>query len=144
VSRANWGTRYLHRAVFHFLTEADEREHYLSSLQRCLGPGGFAVVATFGPDGPLTCSGLPIVRYTHDELAAQFPGFELISTSGRTMSPLGEHPTVHRHPAATALLTGVGCADPSARADGQESTVGDADDQGAVLSQRSSPLRSIE
>lgn len=40
------------------------------------------MVATFGPDGPTTCSGLPIVRYTHDELAAQFPGDELVSTSG--------------------------------------------------------------
>ena len=39
-------------------------------------------MATFGPDGPTTCSGLPIVRYTHDELAAEFPGFELVSTSG--------------------------------------------------------------
>jgi SAM-dependent methyltransferase len=70
------------RAVFHFLTEPDEREDYLLSLQRCLEPGGFAVVATFGPDGPLTCSGLPIVRYTHEGLANEFPGFELISTSG--------------------------------------------------------------
>ncbi len=70
------------RAVFHFLTEPDEREDYLSSLRRCLEPGGYAVVATFGPDGPLTCSGLPIVRYSHEELAAQFPGFDLISTSG--------------------------------------------------------------
>jgi len=70
------------RAVFHFLTEPDEREDYLSSLLECLEPGGFAVVATFGPDGPLTCSGLPIVRYTHAELAGQFPGFELVSTGG--------------------------------------------------------------
>ncbi len=70
------------RAVFHFLTEPDEREDYLLSLERCVRPGGFVVVATFGPDGPLTCSGLPIVRYTHDELCAEFPGYELVSTSG--------------------------------------------------------------
>jgi len=70
------------RAVYHFLTEADEREDYLTSLRRCVGPGGWAVVATFGPDGPLTCSGLPIVRYTHEELVAEFPGFELRSTAG--------------------------------------------------------------
>jgi SAM-dependent methyltransferase len=70
------------RAVFHFLTEPDEREDYLTSLLRCLEPDGYAVVATFGPDGPLTCSGLPIVRYTHEELVAQFPGFELLATSG--------------------------------------------------------------
>ncbi len=70
------------RAVFHFLTEPDEREDYLASLERSLRPGGFVVVATFGPDGPLTCSGLPIVRYTHEELAAQFPGYDLLRTSG--------------------------------------------------------------
>lgn len=44
--------------------------------------GGFAVVAAYGPDGPETCSGLWIVRYTHDELAAQFPHYRLVSTSG--------------------------------------------------------------
>ena len=70
------------RAVYHFLTEPDEREDYLASLRYCLAPNGWAVVATFGPDGPLTCSGLPIVRYTHEELAAEFPGFELVSTAG--------------------------------------------------------------
>ena len=70
------------RAVYHFLTEEDERDDYLVSLNRCLRPGGWAVVATFGPDGPTTCSGLPIVRYTHDELVRQFPGYSLVSTSG--------------------------------------------------------------
>ena len=70
------------RAVFHFLTELDERDDYRSSLARCIRPGGFVVVATFGPDGPLTCSGLPIVRYTHEELAAEFPDYRLVSTSG--------------------------------------------------------------
>ncbi len=70
------------RAVYHFLTEPDEREDYLASLDRSLRPGGWLVVATFGPDGPTTCSGLPIVRYTHDELAAQFPRHELVATSG--------------------------------------------------------------
>jgi len=70
------------RAVFHFLTEPDEREDYLGSLGRCLAPDGWLVVATFGPDGPTTCSGLPIVRYTHEALVAEFPGFELVSTAG--------------------------------------------------------------
>jgi len=70
------------RAVYHFLTEPDEREDYLVSLERCLRPGGWVVVATFGPDGPTTCSGLPIVRYTHEELAAEFADYELVSTAG--------------------------------------------------------------
>lgn len=70
------------RAVYHFLTETEERADYLTSLERCLRPGGRVIVATFGPDGPTTCSGLPIVRYTHQELAAEFPGYELLATSG--------------------------------------------------------------
>ncbi len=70
------------RAVFHFLTEAEERADYRASLERCLAPDGWLVVATFGPDGPTRCSGLPIVRYGHEELAAQFPGFELVATAG--------------------------------------------------------------
>jgi SAM-dependent methyltransferase len=70
------------RAVYHFLTEPDERADYLASLDRSLSPGGRAIVATFGPDGPTTCSGLPIVRYTHRELAAEFPDYELIATAG--------------------------------------------------------------
>ncbi len=70
------------RAVFHFLTELDERDDYRASLERCVEPGAHVVVATFGPDGPETCSGLPIVRYTHEELVAEFPGFRLLSTSG--------------------------------------------------------------
>lgn len=70
------------RAVFHFLTEPDERDDYRASLARCLAPGGWVVVATFGPDGPTTCSGLPIVRYSHEELAAEFPDYELVDTAG--------------------------------------------------------------
>jgi cyclopropane fatty-acyl-phospholipid synthase-like methyltransferase len=70
------------RAVYHFLTEPDERADYLASLNRCLRPTGSVVVATFGPDGPTHCSGLPIVRYTHEELAGQFPGYDLVATSG--------------------------------------------------------------
>lgn len=70
------------RAVYHFLTEPEERDDYRTSLERSLQPNGWLVVATFGPDGPTTCSGLPIVRYTHAELADEFPGFELIDTAG--------------------------------------------------------------
>ncbi|MEO5853962.1 MAG: class I SAM-dependent methyltransferase [Nocardioides sp.] len=78
------------RAVFHFLTEADERLDYVASLEAHVRPGGWAVVATFGPDGPLTCSGLPIVRYTHAELAGEFPGFDLVSTAGEDhLTPWG-------------------------------------------------------
>ncbi|MBB4930523.1 cyclopropane fatty-acyl-phospholipid synthase-like methyltransferase [Lipingzhangella halophila] len=78
------------RAVYHFLTEPGERADYLASLERSLRPGGWLVVATFGPDGPTTCSGLPIVRYTHAELADQFPGYRLVDTAGEDhLTPWG-------------------------------------------------------
>lgn len=78
------------RAVFHFLIDQEERDDYRASLGRCLEPGGWVVVATFGPDGPETCSGLPIVRYTHEELAAEFPGYELVDTAGEDhLTPWG-------------------------------------------------------
>ena len=52
------------RAVLHFLTDATDRERYVDVLRRALAPGGYAVIATFGPAGPLKCSGLEIRRYT--------------------------------------------------------------------------------
>ena len=51
------------RAVFHFLTAAEERAAYVRGLLACVRPGGHAIVAAFGPDGPERCSGLRVVRY---------------------------------------------------------------------------------
>lgn len=56
------------RAVFHFLTEAAERARYVAHLRTALKPGGSAIIATFGPDGPERCSGLPCVRFSPDAL----------------------------------------------------------------------------
>ncbi len=65
------------RAVFHFLTEAADRARYLDLVNRTLRPGGSLVLATFGPAGPEQCSGLPVVRYGADSLAAEFgAGFD--------------------------------------------------------------------
>ena len=67
------------RAVLHFLTDPDDRARYLASLERCLVPGGHAVIATFGPDGPEACSGLPVHRYDADALTETLgDGFELL------------------------------------------------------------------
>jgi hypothetical protein len=55
---------------------------YLASLRRHVAPGGWAVVATFGPDGPTHCSGLPIVRYMPEDLAAEFPDFDMVKAVG--------------------------------------------------------------
>ena len=58
------------RAAFHFLIEPAHRQRYLESLRRTLKPLGHAVIATFAADGPLTCSGMPVVRYSPDGLSA--------------------------------------------------------------------------
>ena len=60
------------RAVFHFLTTAEEREAYVRAVLRAVRPGGHVIVATFAEDGPERCSGLPVVRYSADGLHAQF------------------------------------------------------------------------
>ncbi len=60
------------RAVFHFLTDPSDRAAYLRQVQRALKPGGRIIVATFGPDGPEKCSGLPVMIYDDVGLQAQF------------------------------------------------------------------------
>ncbi len=67
------------RAVFHFLTERAQREAYVARVRHAVRPGGHVIVAAFGPDGPLRCSGLPVMRFAPDALHAEFGGaFELV------------------------------------------------------------------
>ena len=60
------------RAVFHFLTSAQDRSAYVQQVLRSVKPGGHVIVATFSEDGPTQCSGLPVMRYRADQLHAQF------------------------------------------------------------------------
>jgi ubiquinone/menaquinone biosynthesis C-methylase UbiE len=69
------------RATFHFMVAESDRAAYLSRLARALKPGGHAIIATFAPEGPEQCSGLPVRRYDADTLAeALGAGFRLISS----------------------------------------------------------------
>lgn len=56
------------RAVFHFLTTAEQRAGYLRTLHHALRPRGYALIATFDSDGPQRCSGLDVVRYSPQTL----------------------------------------------------------------------------
>lgn len=60
------------RAVFHFLTASHEREAYVRAVLHAVKPGGHVIVATFAEDGPESCSGLPVMRYTAARLHAEF------------------------------------------------------------------------
>lgn len=69
------------RAVFHFLVPLPARAAYRQAVQRALRPGGHLIIATFDLDGPPRCSGLDVVRYSPDMLAAQFgDAFELVES----------------------------------------------------------------
>ena len=71
------------RAVFHFLIDAADRLAYVRQVMKSVKPGGHVIVATFAPDGPEQCSGLPVARYEPDQLHDEFgPAFELIEHAG--------------------------------------------------------------
>lgn len=66
------------RAVFHFLTEARDRAAYVERVRSGVVPGGAVIIGTFALDGPDKCSGLPVVRYDAQSLAATLgSGFTL-------------------------------------------------------------------
>jgi SAM-dependent methyltransferase len=60
------------RAVFHFLTDRVSRHRYVELVRRSVKPGGHVLMATFGPNGPLKCSGLDVVRYDEQGLHNEF------------------------------------------------------------------------
>ena len=57
------------------------RARYVDTLSASLRDRGFAIISTCGPDGPTSCSGLPVQRYSIDEFAAVLAaGFELVTS----------------------------------------------------------------
>ncbi|MGY8638109.1 class I SAM-dependent methyltransferase [Bradyrhizobium sp. 14AA] len=73
------------RAAFHFLTDPDDRAAYVERLRSAVSPGGQVIIATFAPDGPEKCSGLPVQRHDSVSLAAELgPEFELVETRSET------------------------------------------------------------
>jgi len=73
------------RAVFHFLTSADDRSNYVNVLNQALEPGGHLIIMTFAIDGPVKCSGLDIVQYDADKMKSTLgPGFGLVETGYET------------------------------------------------------------
>jgi 2-polyprenyl-3-methyl-5-hydroxy-6-metoxy-1,4-benzoquinol methylase len=85
------------RAVFHFLTQPEDRAAYLATLAAALRPGGHAILSTFAEDGPDRCSGLPVVRYAPDALAAA-----IAAIAPGLLRPVAATRHLHRTP------TGVG------------------------------------
>ena len=69
------------RAVFHFLTDPEDRRRYISQVRHALKRGGVIVIGTFADDGPLKCSGLDVARYSAEQLVAELgAGFTLMTS----------------------------------------------------------------
>ncbi len=79
------------RAVFHFLTNREDREKYLRVLDAALEPGGHLIVMAFAIGGPQKCSGLEIVQYDADKLSRELgQGFDLQEYGHEThLTPTG-------------------------------------------------------
>ena len=68
------------RAVLHFLTGTD-LDAYRTLTERAVSAGGHLIIGTFAPEGPETCSGRPVTRYSTAELADLFAdGFTPLSS----------------------------------------------------------------
>jgi Methyltransferase domain len=63
------------RALFHFMTAEQDREAYLQTLERATSSErAVCIFATFAPDGPSRCSGLPVARYSAADIADAIGG----------------------------------------------------------------------
>lgn len=60
------------RAVFHFFISGEEQRRYIDGVRKALAPGGHVVIATFAENGPPSCSGMKIQRYSPQTLCAVF------------------------------------------------------------------------
>ena len=70
------------RAVFHFLTQEQDRVNYVRQVMRSVKHGGHVIISTFGPEGPEKCSELDVVRYDANGLHDEFGrSFQLIESS---------------------------------------------------------------
>jgi SAM-dependent methyltransferase len=73
------------RAVFHFLTQANDRQRYINGVRNSVRNGGHVIVATFAPDGPEHCSGLDVMRYSPESLHSEFgEDFEVVDSTRET------------------------------------------------------------
>lgn len=73
------------RAVFHFLTEPADRAAYVAQATAALRPGGRLILATFGPDGPTRCSGVPVQRHDAASILRDFGNrFRLLDSRTET------------------------------------------------------------
>lgn len=68
------------RAVFHFLTNEESINKYVSIVQQAVVQNGNFLLGTFSENGPLKCSGLEIKQYSEADMKSKFQnGFSAIN-----------------------------------------------------------------
>lgn len=68
------------RAAFHFLTQDQEIQQYVSGLNQAVKEGGTVVIGTFSESGPTKCSGIEIKQYSEHTMTELFePSLQKIS-----------------------------------------------------------------
>lgn len=98
ITRYNFGDKkfdlWHDRAVFHFLTDPAARQAYVDLVRGSVKPGGYVLMATFGPNGPLQCSGLlwPVAAIDGQVLA----GSSRCSTACEQQANNNPTPSLHR------------------------------------------------
>jgi 2-polyprenyl-3-methyl-5-hydroxy-6-metoxy-1,4-benzoquinol methylase len=60
------------RATFHFLTQEQEIENYIDTIQQNINPTGILVIGTFSEQGPRKCSGIEIKQYSESTMTNRF------------------------------------------------------------------------
>lgn len=56
------------RAAFHFLTQENEIEAYINTVEKSINKSGILVIGTFSESGPKKCSGIEIKQYSENAL----------------------------------------------------------------------------
>jgi 2-polyprenyl-3-methyl-5-hydroxy-6-metoxy-1,4-benzoquinol methylase len=78
------------RAVFHFLTQVEDRQAYIDALKKHVVINGHVIIATFSLEGPKQCSGLETVQYNDiliaDTLGKSFSLKKTVSEMHKTPS----------------------------------------------------------
>jgi len=80
------------RAVFHFLTQLQQRATYIRQVASAVKTGGHILIGTFALEGPEKCSGLNVMRYDAESLRAEF---------GSHFHPLESFHELHETPFGT-------------------------------------------
>lgn len=78
------------RAVFHFLTDRNDQQAYVATLDHALVAGGTLIIATFAMGGPEKCSGLDVEQYDAEKIC---------KVLGDTFSLQGTRYELHQTPA---------------------------------------------